>query len=252
MHHQQHSSLLSLLLLLPFLHRSSIALAQAPAPSPSPTGPTNVVKILKKAGEFKTFVRLLKTTQLDSNLNSQLGDTNNGLTIFAPSDAAFTKLKTPGRSLNRREKMQLVQFHIVPTFISRKQFETVSNPLKTHAGSGDRFLLNVTVSGDSVNVKTGVINTTVSGTVYTDTHLAIYRVDDVLLPAAIFGPKEKSPAAAAPAAAKKVKADDESDDEGDDGDGDGVSKNVSRGVIVGFGSLSLGICIVLAHIALFL
>ncbi|CAI0436143.1 unnamed protein product, partial [Linum tenue] len=181
------------------------------------------------------------STQLDSNLNSQLGDTNNGLAIFGPSDAAFTKLKTPGRSLNRQEKMQLVQFHIVPTFISRKQFETVSNPLKT-----------VTASGDSVNVTTGVINTMVSGTVYTDTHLAIYRVDDVLLPAAIFGPKEKSPAAAAPAAAKKVKADDESDDEGEDGDGDGVSKNVSRGVIVGFGSLSLGICIILAQIALFL
>ncbi|CAL1407769.1 unnamed protein product [Linum trigynum] len=81
-------------------------------------------------------------------------------------------------------------------------------------------------------------------------HLAIYRVDDVLLPAAIFDPKEKSPAAAAPAAAKKVKAGDESDDEGEDGDG--VSKNISRGVIVGFGSLSLGICIVLAQIALFL
>ncbi|CAI0444313.1 unnamed protein product [Linum tenue] len=187
---------------------------------------------------------------MDSNLNSQLGDTNNDLTIFGPSDAVFTKLKTPGRSLNRQEKMQLVQFHIVPTFISREQFETVGNPLKTHAGSGDRFLLNVTASGDSVNVTTRVINTTVSGNVYTNTHLVIYRVDDVLLPATIFGPKEKSPAAAA--AAKKVKADDESDDEGEDGDGDGVSKNVSRGVIVGFGSLLLGICIVLAQIALFL
>ncbi|KAF2283342.1 hypothetical protein GH714_002434 [Hevea brasiliensis] len=192
-------------------------LAQSPAPAPGPApprGPTNVIKILKKAGQFKTFIRLLKSTQLDSNLNSQLGNTNNGLTIFAPSDSAFSSLKKRTlSSLTGQEMVELVQFHIVPTFISATQFDTVTNPLKTHAGSGGRFQLNVTTSGSSVNISTGLTNTTISDTVYTDDHLAIYKVDKVLLPLDIFTPKPPAPAPALATTKTKAETPDEEEDE---------------------------------------
>ncbi|KAJ9178148.1 hypothetical protein P3X46_010057 [Hevea brasiliensis] len=192
-------------------------LAQSPAPAPAPApprGPTNVIKILKKAGQFKTFIRLLKSTQLDSNLNSQLGNTNNGLTIFAPSDSAFSSLKKRTlSSLTSQEMVELVQFHIVPTFISATQFDTVTNPLKTHAGSGVRFQLNVTTSGSSVNISTGLTNTTISDTVYTDDHLAIYKVDKVLLPLDIFTPKPPAPAPALATTKTKAETPDEEEDE---------------------------------------
>ncbi|KAG6793274.1 hypothetical protein POTOM_002472 [Populus tomentosa] len=133
-----HRLLISLYLLILAINLTTTT-AQSPAPAPAPPGPTNVIKILKKAGHFKTFIRLLKSTQLDSNLNSQLGNTNNGLTIFAPSDSAFSALKTGTvHSLTDQEKVELMQFHIVPMFISSSQFDTVSSPLKTHAGSGAR------------------------------------------------------------------------------------------------------------------
>ncbi|KAJ6424188.1 hypothetical protein OIU84_025047 [Salix udensis] len=210
--------LMSLYLLILFINLTKTT-AQSPAPAPAPPGPTNVIKILKKAGHFKTFIRLLKSTQLDSNLNSQLGNTNNGLTIFAPSDTAFSVLKTGTlRSLTDQEKLELMQFHIVPMFISSSQFETVSSPLKTHAGSGARFQLNVTASGNSLNISTGLTNTTISDTVYMDTNLAIYQVDKVLLPLDIFTPKP------APAPAPELKAESESPD-------DAVSKkDISSGV----------------------
>ncbi|CAN0905053.1 Fasciclin-like arabinogalactan protein 11 [Linum grandiflorum] len=233
-----------------FLHQCS-TLAQDESPAAAPAagqlGPINVVKILKKAGHFKVFVRLLKTTQLDSNLNSQLDDTNNGITILAPSDAAFAKLKrgTQLGSLTRQEKLQLAQFHIIPVFISRSEFESVSSPIPTHAGSGDLLQLNVTAasagSNAAVNLTTGVTNTTLSDTVYMDdTHLAIYQVDSVLLPMSIVGdPKAEAASGPVPAAAEDSSSadgdasdDDNGDDDSDDGsDGDGVSKKrASAGV----------------------
>lgn len=79
----------------------------------------------------------------------------------------------------------------------------MSNPLKTHAGSGNRFQLNITAIGNSANISTGLTNTTISDTVYIDRHLAIYKVDKVLLPLDIFTPKPPEPAPApAPETAK--------------------------------------------------
>ncbi|XP_050229206.1 fasciclin-like arabinogalactan protein 12 [Mercurialis annua] len=230
---KQQTCLLSFSLLIFFfliLHST----AQSPAPAPTPEGPTNIIKILKKSGEFKTFIHLLKTTQLDSNLNSQLDNTNNGLTIFAPSDTAFSSLKKRTlTSLTRQEKVELAQFHIVPTFISDTQFDTVTNPLKTHAGSGTRFQLNVTTSGNLVSIATGLTNTTVSETVYLDHHLAIYKVDKVLLPLDIFTPKPPPAAAPEPVAKKSEEEsveDDDSEDDDDDDDENSV-KNVKSGAV---------------------
>ncbi|XP_065868547.1 fasciclin-like arabinogalactan protein 12 [Euphorbia lathyris] len=191
-------------------------LAKSPAPAPArPHNPTNVINILWNAGKFKTFIRLLNITQLDSNLNSQLGNSNNGLTIFAPSDIAFSslKIKQTLRSLTHQQLVELMQFHIVPTFISTFQFDTVTNPLKTHAGSGDRFLLIVTTDGNSVKISTGLTNTTIDKPVYSDNHLAIYEVHKVLLPLDIFTPKPPPP---------KLEPDEEEEDDDDEDDENAV------------------------------
>ncbi|XP_050227981.1 fasciclin-like arabinogalactan protein 12 [Mercurialis annua] len=183
-----------------------IVLAQGPAAAPAPPGPTNVTKILEKAGQFTIFIRLMKATQEDVTLNGQLNNTNNGVTIIAPSDTAFQNLQSGTlNSINDQEKSELVQFHVIPSYLTSSQFQTVSNPLTTQAGSGDRFQLNVTTTGNSVNITTGLTNTSISGTVYTDGQLAIYQVDKVLQPIDIFTPKPPSPVPA-PETQKKKKA----------------------------------------------
>ncbi|ERN05318.1 hypothetical protein AMTRI_Chr08g208790 [Amborella trichopoda] len=185
---------------------SSATLAQ-PASAPAPTGPTNITAVLEKAGQYTMLIRLMKATQVADQMNQQLNNSAQGLTIFAPTDNAFSSLK-PGtlNSLTDQQKVSLIQFHIIPSFISVPQFQTVTNPLRTQAGSGeDQFPLNVTTSGNQVNVSTGINDAPVANTVYTDGQLAVYQVDKVLLPIAIFRPAVPAPAPAPGGKAKKKK-----------------------------------------------
>jgi hypothetical protein len=58
-----------------------------------------------------------------------------------------------------------------------------------------------------VNITTGLTNTSLSGTVYTDNQLAIYKIEKVLLPKDIFGSNAPAPAPVqAPEREKPTKA----------------------------------------------
>ncbi|KAL3569482.1 hypothetical protein D5086_029372 [Populus alba] len=197
--------------LMLFLY-SSTAFAQTPSPAPS--GPTNITAILAKAGQFTTLIRLLKSTQEADQINTQLNNSNQGLTVFAPTDNSFANLKAGTlNSLSDQQKVQLVQFHILPNFLSMSNFQTVSNPLRTQAGNSadGEFPLNVTTSGNQVNITTGVDTATVANTIYTDGQLVVYQVDQVLLPLDLFGTApapapskpEKDVPAKAPAGSKE-------------------------------------------------
>ncbi|KAM2624879.1 hypothetical protein TB1_031816 [Malus domestica] len=188
-------------LLVFFLYSfSSNISAQSPAAAPAPSA-TNVTAVLEKAGQFTTLIKLLKSTKMDDQINTQLSTSNQGITIFAPTDNAFSSLKAGTlNSISEQQKLQLVQFHILPSFYSAAQFQTVSNPLHTQAGNSDdgQFPLNVTTSGTLVNITTGVVNATVANTIFTDSQLAVYEVDQVLLPLSIFGPAAPAPAPSKP------------------------------------------------------
>lgn len=53
-----------------------------------------------------------------------------------------------------------------------------------------------------MNITTGIVNTSIASTVYSDSQLAVYKLDQVLLPLEIFGPPAP---AAAPAPNKSKK-----------------------------------------------
>ncbi|XP_028757079.1 fasciclin-like arabinogalactan protein 12 [Neltuma alba] len=194
------------LLLLVLCYSILTTSAQSPATAPSPSSaPTDIIRILKKAGGFTTLIRLLKTTQVYTQINSQLLNSNNGMTFFAPTDNAFASLK-PGflNSLDDQQKTELIQFHLLATFVAISNFDTLSNPVRTQAGDDpNRLALNVTSSGNQVNMTTGVVNTTIGGTVYSDHQLVVYQLDQVLLPRDFFVPKPPPPAPA-PTSKKKT------------------------------------------------
>lgn len=138
------------------------------------------------------------------NLNSQLiSPKSGGLTILAPDDSAFSHLKAGFfNSLNENKKIELLQFHILPQFVDSNNFDSLSNPVETVAGKDPLKLpLNIESFGTSVSLSTGVVNATVTGVVYQDNKLAIYRLDKVLLPLDFFGTKAP---AAAPVAAEAI------------------------------------------------
>ncbi|XP_024026371.1 fasciclin-like arabinogalactan protein 12 [Morus notabilis] len=184
---------------------AEIPLVQAPPRKAKPAA-TNVTKILEKAGNFGVFIRILKNTQVINQIENQL-NTSNSLTILAPTNGAFSGLKAGTlNSLTTEQKVQLVQYHILPSFISLSNFQTLSNPVRTQASNTDEYPLNIITQGNWVNISTGLVNTSISGTVYADNQLAIYKVDRVLLPLGIFAPKPKPKAPApAPTLAKPAK-----------------------------------------------
>ncbi|EYU34018.1 hypothetical protein MIMGU_mgv1a023827mg, partial [Erythranthe guttata] len=116
------------------------------AAAPATPGPTNLTAILEKAGRFTIFIRLLQSTKVADQIYTQLNNSNQGLT-----------------------KTELIQFHVLPSYFSPSQFDTVSNPLHTQAGSSEEiFPLNVTASstGNQVNITTGETNATVANRLY--------------------------------------------------------------------------------------
>ncbi|PKI51985.1 hypothetical protein CRG98_027637 [Punica granatum] len=132
---------------------------------------------------------MLRSTHVADQINSQLNDFNDGLTIFAPTDDAFAQLK-PGalNSMSDEQQVELMQFHVVPTLLSMTQFQTVSNPLMTKAGGNKpgEFPLNVTSNGDRVSLYTDSTEASVERTLFTDNRLAVYQVNKVLLAKRIF------------------------------------------------------------------
>ncbi|XP_062082038.1 fasciclin-like arabinogalactan protein 12 [Humulus lupulus] len=226
----------SLLLILSFFLSKALAQSAAPALSPGPPPSTDIYKILTKAGQFTVLIRLLKSTQVGNQINNQLGSSNSELTVFAPTDNAFSSLKTGTlNGLSDQQKVQLLQFHLVPSFISITNFQTMSNPVQTQASDTYEYPLNITTSGNQVNITTGIVNTTISGTVYSDNQLAVYQVDKVLQPLGIFAPRPLPPAPApAPPKPKKKATDTESSGpttSDDSSDAIGVTGNLGMVVL---------------------
>uniref|UniRef100_A0A0E0JYX5 FAS1 domain-containing protein n=1 Tax=Oryza punctata TaxID=4537 RepID=A0A0E0JYX5_ORYPU len=196
----------TLILLLLLAAAVATAADVAPAPAP-PAAQINLTGILEKGGQYNTLLRLLNATRVNEQVSSQLKTTYDGLTFFAPTDAAFAELR-PGtlNGLTDQEQVQLVLYHLLPRYYSLTTFQTASNPLRTQAtGPAGVYTVNVTTTtGQSlVNVSTGVAAVPVGTTLFAEFPLAVYSVDGVLLPEQMFG-KAKAPAPA-PASAGKAK-----------------------------------------------
>ncbi|KAL6877588.1 hypothetical protein ACP4OV_012803 [Aristida adscensionis] len=197
------------LLLPPLLFLAAAAAAAADmAPGPSPPE-LNLTRVLEKGELYTTLLRLLRATGVADQLAAQLRSTYDGLTFFAPNDAAFAKL--PGGALNGlgdQQRVQLLLYHVVPRYYSLATFQTASNPLRTEAsGAGGVYGLNVTATTENrlVNVSTGVVDVPISATLLAEFPLAVYAVDDVLRPEQLLGEAagDKAVSAPAPAPGKK-------------------------------------------------
>lgn len=188
---------LILLLLSPLIQAQT-------APAPAPAGPINITGILDKGGQFTTFIKLLTSTQAANQIENQINNSNQGMTVFVPTDNAFNNLKAGSiNGLTNKEQVQLVQYHLLPKFYKLKDLLLVSNPVWTQASSSDggSWGLNFTGQANQVNVSTGIVETQVNNALRQEFPLAIYQVDQVLLPNALFGVK---PPSAAPVPSSKT------------------------------------------------
>ncbi|KAL3738714.1 hypothetical protein ACJRO7_020143 [Eucalyptus globulus] len=166
------------------------AILAAPAPSASDT---NVTALLEKAG-CKTFAGLLVSSGVLKTYQSAL---EKGLTVFAPNDESFKAKGVPDVSkLSNAELVSLLLYHAVADYTPIGSLKTSNGPISTLATNGaGKYDFTVKTAGDSVALDTGVDSSRVASTVLDSTPVAIFTVDNVLLPTELFG-KSPSPAPA--------------------------------------------------------
>ncbi|KAK9285268.1 hypothetical protein L1049_024458 [Liquidambar formosana] len=239
-----HVSLI-LLALTPLLFLlSAQTLAQSSSgPAPSPSGPINLTAILDKNGQYTTFIRLLTSTQVASQIENQLNNSNDGMTVLAPTDNAFNNLKAGTlNGLTVQQQVELVLYHVLPKYYNLASFETVSNPVRTQASGQDGgvFGLNFTSLNNQVNVSSGLVQTPINNPLRQQFPLAVYEVDKVLLPNELFGakPPASSPTPAATSSTTTVgqPAPSQKNDSSSSG-----GRNVGLGLAVGVGLICIGV-----------
>lgn len=176
----------------------------SPAPAPAPDY-VNLTEILSVAGPFGTFLEYLLSTKIMDTLQNQANNTERGVTIFVPKDSAFASQKNPSlKNLTSDQLKQLLLFHALPQYYALASFRNLSksNPISTMAGGGG-YGLNFTDVSGTVHISSGWTNTKISSSVHSTDPVALYQVDKVLLPVAIFG-TDIPPMPPAPAPAPDV------------------------------------------------
>ncbi|KAL6973987.1 hypothetical protein U1Q18_028169 [Sarracenia purpurea var. burkii] len=107
--------------------------AQSPtAPEPSPSaGPINISAILVKGGQYTTFLHLLTSTHVADQIDNKFNNSNQGMTIFAPTDAAFNNLPTGTlNNLTTQQHVLLVLYHVLPELYSLSDLQTVEEGIE--------------------------------------------------------------------------------------------------------------------------
>ena len=218
------------------------------------TPPTDPIAILKKAGGFTKFCDLLEQSRVDTQLKAQLTDSYNGLTIVAPTDAAFDDLKAGTlNGLSNQDQIQMMLYCVLPRFYSLPMLGALNGKVNTQAsGHTGPYKYTIKASGNNVNFSTGVKgnNMLLDSVVSKDFPCAIYSVGKVPLPYELFGPQPPTPSPApAPAPTKskhkkKKKTDDVAEaPEGEDSDDATAddSKNAASSSVAGRWVAALGV-----------
>ncbi|GAA0143861.1 cell adhesion molecule [Lithospermum erythrorhizon] len=177
-------------------------LPPAPAPAPMPDY-VNITDLLSVAGPFHTFLNYLVSTKVIDTFQDRANNTEEGITIFVPKDSAFTSLQTPLKNLTNDQLKSLLLFHALPHYYSLSDFKNLStqvSPVNSLAG----YPLNFTDDSGTVHINSQWTLTKVSSSVHASDPVAIYQVDKVLLPTAIFGTDIPPTAAPAPAPVKDI------------------------------------------------
>lgn len=175
------------------------SLSPTPAPAPAPDY-VNLTELLSVAGPFHTFLDYLVSTKVIDTLQNQANNTEEGVTIFVPKDKAFADQKKPSlANLTNDQLKQVLLFHALPHYYSLAEFTNLSksSPISTMAGG--QYTLNFTDDSGTVHISTGWSHTKVSSSVHSTDPVAVYQVDKVFIPEAIFGTDIPPTPAPAPA-----------------------------------------------------
>lgn len=183
------------------------AMAQTPAPAavqPAPSATPgsklvpngDLITTLRMSGQFTTFVKALDATNLSSLLKS-----SPGLTVFAPTDAAFPQAKLDSMLADKPGLQKALLHYIINAKVDSTKIKGAHGPVPS--GAGDQIVLDGTgdvLKADNANI--------IQPDVVTSNGV-IHVVDQLMVagsvPATLPEPAAE-PAAAAPAPTPAAKA----------------------------------------------
>lgn len=197
--------IVSLTLLLSISITSHAQIAKAPALSPTPAPApapdfVNLTDLLTVAGPFHTFLSYLQSTKVIDTFQNQANHTEEGITLFVPKDGAFASQKKPSLSnLTDDQLKSLCLFHALPHYYTLADFKNLSNMSPVSTFAGGEYTVNFTDITGTAHINSGWTDTKVSSSVHSTDPVAVYQIDKVLLPEAIFGTDIPPTPAPAPA-----------------------------------------------------
>ncbi|XP_049413410.1 fasciclin-like arabinogalactan protein 2 [Solanum stenotomum] len=196
-------------------HILTSAAAEAPVAAPSDL---NVTTLMSKQG-CKSFSDLLKSHPDVAKTFAE--NVQSGLTVFCPTDGVISAFMPKFKNLTKDGQASLLLYHGIPVYNSMGMLKSNNGLMNTLATEGKKkYDFTVQNDGDDVKLETKVVTATISGTLYDEEPLSVYKVDKVLLPRELFkGTVAEEPAPAPKGSKKKKKsskkggADDVEDDD---------------------------------------
>jgi hypothetical protein len=151
----------------------------------------NITKALIDGHNFNVAASMLAASGVVEEFEAD--ERGAGITLFVPTDAAFADLPATVRlqSLPADKKAVVLKFHVLHSYYPLGSLESIVNPVQPTLATEDtgagRFTLNISRVNGSVAINTGIVQASVTQTVFDQNPVAIFGVSEVLLPGEIFG-----------------------------------------------------------------
>jgi uncharacterized surface protein with fasciclin (FAS1) repeats len=155
-----------------------------------PPAAVNITRVLADARAFNVAASMLEASGVAAEFEDD--ERGAGITVFAPTDDAFAGLPAGDRlqSLPADRKAVVLRFHVLHSYYPLGSLESIVNPvqptLATEFSNAGRFTLNITRANGSVAIDTGVVQATITRTVFDQNPVAVFAVSKVLLPKEMF------------------------------------------------------------------
>ncbi|KAI3694627.1 hypothetical protein L1987_77595 [Smallanthus sonchifolius] len=151
----------------------------------------NITKTLIDGHNFNVAASMLAASGVVQEFESDEGGA--GISLFVPTDDAFADLPPTAdfQSLPADKKADVLRFHVLHSYYPLGSLQSIVNPVQPTLATEDKgagsFTLNISRVNGSVAINTGIVQASVTQTVFDQNPVAIFGISRVLLPKEIFG-----------------------------------------------------------------
>ncbi|KAL2239541.1 fasciclin-like arabinogalactan protein 4 [Sesamum indicum] len=151
----------------------------------------NITKALIDGHNFNVAASMLAASGVVSEFEAD--EAGAGITLFVPTDEAFADLPSSVKfqSLPADKKAVVLRSHVLHSYYTLGSLQAIVNPvyptLATEQNGAGSFTVNISRVNGSVAIDTGIVQASITQTVFDQNPVSIFGVSKVLLPREFFG-----------------------------------------------------------------